>query len=463
MSSSDTTEEVKTCSTCQHLPFFNTPQWPRKPRSWKLGAITQIRRRAASCLFCSFVTRVFEGICRPFFAKRPEKRARSRLAVYLVFEGRPWYAVAGIEAESLGNYLLDEVKKTYWLHLGEPTPDLQEPFICISRKPPARGSAEHWSLLPHHKSSKEAVEGLIDYELLRNWLRECRGSHDQELCGESVEFKRRLLSTKLIDVYTRKLVETSPDRDYLALSYVRGRVADKKNGRELNLTDRLPQTLEDAMTFTKAMRLQYLWVDALCIDHYDEDNLQAQIQQMDLIYECSLATIVAIDGTTINAGLAGVSRPLECTAQSICRTPNGQFIATFVDSVWTTQGSAPWDFRAWTFQEGLLSRRCFILDRHHIRMRCWKELFHDIMPPRQLVGQRIPTDQSNEFFWENGWALDLNEVAFTFTAFDALVSSYSRRQLTLQSDALNACKGILNKITRKTGVLFVWLVPQPNP
>jgi len=68
----------------------------------------------------------------------------------------------------------------------------------------------------------------------------------------------------------------------------------------------LPLTIEDAITVTKAIRFQYLWVDQYCIDQGDENEKQRQIQQMNLIYKCADLTIIAAAGDGRNYGLPGV-------------------------------------------------------------------------------------------------------------------------------------------------------------
>jgi hypothetical protein len=47
----------------------------------------------------------------------------------------------------------------------------------------------------------------------------------------------------------------------------------------------------------KALNERFLWVDALCLVQNDE---------MDMIYERVLMTIVAASGDNVNAGLPGV-------------------------------------------------------------------------------------------------------------------------------------------------------------
>lgn len=390
-----------------------------------------------------------------------------------MFEGidNPWYEVAGVEAFSKAKAV--PYPRTYWLHVGEPT-ELHEPYICLSKlvkHTPASAKEEGWYLHPRQRSLQRVTSGRVEFDVCRGWLQTCIANHT-DLCGQSVTFMQQLLNIKLIDIHQRRVVSAPAHPKYLALSYVRGNLSTHKHRRahgvshsppghilkEGLLPEQISQTIEDAITFTKSLGLQYLWVDMFCIDQGDPLELQAQIQSMDLTFECAVATIIANDGTSMDAGLGGISRPLECTAQPVFRSPYGVFMATFIDYAWASQGASPWDFRAWTFQEGLLSRRCFIFDRYHVNMRCWDELFHDTMsldPSRH----RIPTDQSDKFFWENGWSLNINQTVFLFTAFDALVSSYSRRQLTFQSDALNACRGTLSKITRNTGVGFLWGLP----
>src|SRR5258708_5413682 len=99
---------------------------------------------------------------------------------------------------------------------------------------------------------------------------------------------------------------------YAALSYVWGATGTQclnlhvRNLESLSthLEDQtlpIAKTIRDGILVTRRMRLQYLWVDSLCIIQHDdggENNVEArisQIEQMDRIFGHAAVTIVAAD------------------------------------------------------------------------------------------------------------------------------------------------------------------------
>lgn len=95
----------------------------------------------------------------------------------------------------------------------------------------------------------------INYDLLAGWLDKCRLSHDFEDCLPESE---PIPGLKLIDCSARNVVSLSePGCRYVALSYVWGDASAEARD------DRSPysRTIEDAITVTVALGMQYLWVD----------------------------------------------------------------------------------------------------------------------------------------------------------------------------------------------------------
>ncbi|KAH7087302.1 heterokaryon incompatibility protein-domain-containing protein [Paraphoma chrysanthemicola] len=156
-------------------------------------------------------------------------------------------------------------------------------------------------------NNAKALTSMLDLSLLLQPLEHCQ-EHHGDVC-----FAIRppeLLTTRMIDVHRREVVPCPVECDYVALSYVWGGVQPAVNA----LRDRcLPNTIEDAITVTKALGRRYLWVDALCIDQSPNPSpevLKEKIQQLGMmatIYGCATVTMVALTGTNANAGLAGVS------------------------------------------------------------------------------------------------------------------------------------------------------------
>ncbi|ERF76407.1 hypothetical protein EPUS_06965 [Endocarpon pusillum Z07020] len=219
--------------------------------------------------------------------------------------------------------------------------------------------------------------------------------------------------------------------------------------------------MEDAITFVKHIGERYLWVDLFCIDQSNKEQKQSQINSMDRIYASAYLTLVCLDGRDADWGLPGISRPLLQTIQPTVTLVAGRLTATFIYSVWDNNGNSVWDTRAWTLQERLLSRRCIMFANTYISMTCQAEFFHDSVST-SVEASGIKSWLGDDYFREDGSGIDLNEEEWDFKTFDALVSVFSGRTLTVESDVLNACQGSLNKISRKTTYSFCFGLPMDD-
>ncbi|KAL8833022.1 MAG: hypothetical protein Q9170_004568 [Blastenia crenularia] len=325
----------------------------------------------------------------------------------------------------------------------------------------------------------EQSSGFVDYSLIKSWMEictkfhgpKCEGSHHRENEGTP------RIPIYLINLKTRKIVKAQPGTRYVAVSYVWGddifqtssnsavppygdgeRLIISNIEKELYLPKRLPRTLEDALTLTEAIGEQFVWIDKYCIDQNDAREVEQQVANMDTIYRQAWLTVIVLVGDDANSGIAGVSRPMQSRMQPTLALPQGKLIATHIEYTRENSGRLPWDQRAWTLQEFVLSRRCLIFSNHHVSMKCQEEFFHDILPVN-TVEDRIHTKLDEENWWENVYAIDLNGTEWDFKALDGLMSIYSGRQLRYQSDMLRACQGTLNHMARKTGMTFTFGLP----
>ncbi|PMD30508.1 HET-domain-containing protein, partial [Hyaloscypha variabilis F] len=183
----------------------------------------------------------------------------------------------------------------------------------------------------------------------------------------------------LIDVAQGKLVNAQiTSYRYLALSYVWGKVemikatlsnveSLRQQGALFALHGQLPRVLQDAMDVTRYLGERYLWCDALCIVQDDANFKHSQIALMGNIYGQALLTICALSSPDASVGLLGFSEaapgglPLDITRSTnnyvyVSSPPNLEDIAQLF----------PYETRAWTFQERLLSRRCLYFTSTHV-------------------------------------------------------------------------------------------------
>lgn len=101
------------------------------------------------------------------------------------------------------------------------------------------------------------LESVLDLSILLEPLEHCEKHHGDYCYSDK---PAELLKTKMIDVEKRMVVKCPEKCDYIALSYVWGGVQPVEGALEKRC---LPQTIEDAITVTKALGRRYLWVSSI--------------------------------------------------------------------------------------------------------------------------------------------------------------------------------------------------------
>ncbi|KAH8704474.1 heterokaryon incompatibility protein-domain-containing protein [Phaeosphaeriaceae sp. PMI808] len=267
------------------------------------------------------------------------------------------------------------------------------------------------------------------------------------------------------------------DIRFAALSYVWG---PKKSQRVLLRTENkdqlategalgrilIQQTVQDAISLTKSLDLQYLWVDALCIIQNDSEDQRSQISNMHWIYSNAFFTIAAASGNDSNAGLPGIRtgtrfyEQQEAVVLDPAEDDPGLTLITCIESNLKWVGSdiqlSPWNRRAWNMQETVLSRRLIIFSAEQVSWTCscatfWEEAFFEIRDLRCKFG-----DQSTFY---NLKLPCLNSADPPWCQYTPLVESFSKRNLTKLGDYSDAFTPVLNKITEMTGEEFLWALP----
>ena len=300
------------------------------------------------------------------------------------------------------------------------------------------------------KPSQFWTAGQTSLEQCKLWLDDCVHKHKH---AEPVHTPRaELQGFCLIDVDSRKIVPTSVKAQYIALSYVWGSDPHPQVFVGDALADSLPQTLEDAMYLTKALGIKYLWIDAIRIPQNGtiEDFITKakQIEAMDIIYECALATIVACSPNA-NHGLYSICQP-NWTARSICKSG---LIIEYQPLPWSSLVSyhgqvnpafSPWSTRGWTFQESLVSRRRIMFLEDRVIFEC-----------DDNSRQTHPTDCHEQI--KCGFFNDLQRISsepmrqWNMHWYQCLLNLYLKRNLTYEDDIVNAFLGASSQIAKRGG------------
>lgn len=139
-------------------------------------------------------------------------------------------------------------------------------------------------------------------------------------------------------------------------------------------------------------------------------------------------TIIAASGSDPNYGLPGVSCPRK--SLPILTIQNHIFVA--MEEPKTEIDNSRWNTRAWTYQEGLLSRRRLVFTDTQTYFQCRTEHFVEGLDCRAVWRHSIPSFQA---FPERGIGTNVLGV------FDRL-QEYYRKDVSFGTDTISAFSGI---------------------
>jgi hypothetical protein len=332
-----------------------------------------------------------------------------------------------------------------------------------------------------------------DLELARRWLKECENEH-QSRCDKPSGIVNHTsvalhpLDLRIVDVQRMCLV-TMPQRSrYVALSYRWAASAEcfkttTSNVDELHIVDslkhifqHLPATVQDAIGCTRKLGERYIWIDALCIIQDNNKDFMRYTSQMHRIYNNSLVTIIAApsDGAlcTQSNGLPGYRARSMHFPQNIARI-QGLDLCTPYTSVSATILRAPWNTRAWTFQEELLSRRRLYFTTFQLFFQCSCGVFcedtigESRSPQAYIYPESSLSNLTCLYADEKGFNIRHQQLSYDkFTStneimdtYANLVDIYTARHLSDQSDAIAALEGVLSVLSTTMDTEFVYGIP----
>lgn len=287
----------------------------------------------------------------------------------------------------------------------------------------------------------------IEFPIVRGWLDLCAECHT-ETCGSPAVLA--VSSLKLIDCKTRTVIraDKTKHQPYVTLSYVCGTINDPPHAPD-ELPSPAPETIEDAIVVTLNIGLQYLWVDRYCIDQQNLPNKLAQIQQMNLIYSTSEITLIAAAGKDAYYGLPGVKKRTR-TQHSYTNLGSYQIVSTLqpIGPVRGTLEHTYWSTRAWCYQEALLSKRRLIFTDEQVYYECHGmsscEVFD--LPYREMHKENGQSfrDEYLHFSTRDIGKFTAGVGKAPYHLFNR-IEEYTKKNLSFQSDRLNAFLGILNR------------------
>jgi hypothetical protein len=241
---------------------------------------------------------------------------------------------------------------------------------------------------------------------------------------------------------------------------------------------RLPANFQDAITITRRLGIQYLWIDSLCIIQDSVQDWLEESKKMGGIYEDAAFTIAAMtsgkstDGILVASQsnskhthpvLLPVSRIGEINAsiEALPRKKNQEYLSDLVTSSVLAS-------RGWTLQESVLSARVLFFGNKQIYWRCQSGFQYAdgrlsqlgdawVLPDFPDLKDSYPAMRSYGFsnaMMSPGHA-GVDEKEAILEEYYYLVHDYTRRRLTVASDKLPAFSGLSERAHRAVGGAYL--------
>ena len=172
--------------------------------------------------------------------------------------------------------------------------------------------------------------------------------------------------------------------DYIALSYCWGGEIDSRLLKanisakmESIYVNDLPKNFQHAVSITRQLGYEYLWIDSLCIVQDDESEWEQESAKMGLVYSNATCVISAVGSASSHGGCFF---PKDRMHQDVVLRHNTDFTLTvrswirddkilgklFQENV----EQAPLTSRGWAFQERILAKRVLHFSRSCVLFEC---------------------------------------------------------------------------------------------
>lgn len=315
---------------------------------------------------------------------------------------------------------------------------------------------------------------------VRNWFAECKTTHAE------CKIKSRFVPTRLLDVASTniptrvldiasrevsqdlKLIDTRKCRlrsdtnlEYATLSHCWGQTKhitteiDTRKKREAGIAfSELNRTFRDAVLVTRALGLEYLWIDSLCIVQDSATDWQRESSLMGSVYNGGAINIVADAAEDGDQGSLSKKTFPSIPYTLPGNTTQGVLFMKPSKCECSGQYNGKLRRRAWVLQEYTLSA-CSI--RYNLNTLVWEcrggshydsEVIFEDNQSRRAARDLKNLPLQIESVSPSSPASKIFEI---MAIWRKIVEEYSRKELTYEMDVLPALSGLASLIHTATG------------
>lgn len=216
----------------------------------------------------------------------------------------------------------------------------------------------------------------------------------------------------------------------------------------------LPRTFRDAIMVTRALHIDYLWIDSMCILQDDKSDWDQHVEAMAYVYRSAFITLGAGDSTNAEGGFFRTANSIHVEPPSLTyKDESGKEYNVYCRPLPSHPDQSFGKLssllqRGWVFQERLLSPRFLCFGQEEIQWECLENVAcscsttddgFNWQPHDNRDGPGFPHSSSTKFTLARLNELEPDKIS---QLWREMVSQYSERTLTVPGDKLPALAGL---------------------
>ncbi|KAF4884934.1 Cyclin-dependent kinase 2 [Colletotrichum fructicola] len=297
----------------------------------------------------------------------------------------------------------------------------------------------------------------LSSQIARQWLKDCDTHHSGcNFVGIS-RLPTRLLHLGSEEKPILRLLETadgiSGDARYIALSHRWGDIQKHRPLRtELSNLEAfkqaipqadVPQTFADAITVTRRLGIQYLWIDSLCIVQGDGGDFSTEAKRMEDVFSCAYCVIAASRASNQREGFLHKPRPQRRFITIHQEREPPFYVCETIDDFGRHVLDGALNSRGWVLQERALARRTIFFTDSQTYFECGQGVRCETLAKMQndmadfLGDPRFPDKAMKE-----------KSRAVRIRYFQDLYRRYSQLEFSHIQDRPIAIAGLENRLLR---------------
>ncbi|KAH7072775.1 heterokaryon incompatibility protein-domain-containing protein [Paraphoma chrysanthemicola] len=314
--------------------------------------------------------------------------------------------------------------------------------------------ADPWDRFQRRQSIPSSARSSETVSFCKDKLQECIATHEKCHRGHG------WLPTRLLflgdGLRAIRLIETCnlETRHYAALSHPWGvfrniklESSNEASMKQLIPWDTLPRTYHDTFWFCRRLRIDYLWIDSVCIRQDDSQDWNFEAAKMADVYENALLVIAASSCRSTQDSFLNPRTPAQCGPIVVAWSDNYESKPTLqVQKIPKTgfhlprgmDTTDPLDERAWAFQEKMLACRLINFTNGDVQWSCKSACFCEC--PKE---------------WKNWPRMEGHDIPATTQEWKNAISDYSGLSLTYLSDRLPALSGLATRFHQNCNAKYL--------